>query len=134
MFNGTEHNKPLNTVQNLTFPSGNLLLKYTNGNTENFTLSEVRSVLFQGAPLHADFYVSEPVSDELLVYPNPTNSELNLGNIPQGTYFVRIYNLYGALLMQEQVNSESCTINVSHFKQGLYLIEFNNQIGKFFKL
>ena len=73
---------------------------------------------------------------DLLVYPNPAidHVRFELLNLPSGIYTVRVYNLLGQTLWQEnhQVNGPKKTVrvNFSKFSKGTYLYSLTNDRGK----
>lgn len=71
--------------------------------------------------------VAETMDDNKLlkVYPNPATNRLNIKY--SGTPFVvSIYNNLGVQILSEKSNSESLTIDVAHFRRGLYLIRIQD--------
>uniref|UniRef100_UPI004049CC09 glycosyl hydrolase 53 family protein n=2 Tax=Flavobacterium sp. TaxID=239 RepID=UPI004049CC09 len=71
---------------------------------------------------------------EFMVYPNPTKDILNIkssGNIVKN---IKIYDINGILLENEQVDATSYFINLSRFPIGLYFLKINdNKPIKFLK-
>ncbi len=60
----------------------------------------------------------------LKIYPNPASNYLKI-NL-QGANAVRIYSIEGILIYQSAFNDET-TIDVTRFKQGIYVVRLNNQ-------
>ncbi|MEA3446863.1 MAG: C10 family peptidase [Bacteroidota bacterium] len=59
------------------------------------------------------------------VYPNPTEGTVRLTGIKEKTS-VKLYNITGRLLTEKEVYND-CTLDLSNFSTGIYLIELNNQ-------
>lgn len=133
MFNGTENSRPINTIRHLTFPAGNLLLTFSDGSTEPYALADVRSVVFVSAPLSNEMPVTSE-NEVIKVYPNPAGNSLQVDGITTENIQLRVYSVYGALLMQTDNFPAVGTIDISHLKPGMYFIEINNHISKFFKI
>lgn len=66
------------------------------------------------------------VEGKNLIYPNPSNGLINI----RMAYFKKstVYNLSGKMLFKSNDNP----INISELKQGAYIIELENEKGKFF--
>ncbi len=60
----------------------------------------------------------------MLVSPNPTNGLLNISfnTIPQNTK-IELYNSIGALVLTEQINNKTNTINLSDLSSGIYFMK-----------
>lgn len=77
------------------------------------------------------FYTNLKQIDKLdfIVYPNPTESIINLRNLPYNFTNLEIYNINGQLVHSERVNSISTDIDISKLIKGIYfvkLISFDN--------
>lgn len=64
-------------------------------------------------------------NDKIIVYPNPTSSELNL-ILPKGKGTLVVYDLNGNKIISNQIESQFYNINISNLNSGLYIIVFNN--------
>ncbi|HRS01755.1 MAG TPA: T9SS type A sorting domain-containing protein, partial [Bacteroidota bacterium] len=78
----------------------------------------------------------ENLKNELIIYPNPTFTEININKLIAYSYY-KIYNVYGTLV-QEGTNLNNL-INIQDLPTSIYFIEFyfNNQFllsQKFIKL
>ena len=75
-------------------------------------------------------------NNELLVYPNPTNSVLNFEFPASGNVSIKLMDVTGRVLdRQEIANGTMATFDVKGYAAGLYLYQFitagNTQSGKF---
>jgi len=75
-------------------------------------------------------------NNELLVYPNPTNSVLNFEFPASGNVTIKLMDIAGRVLdRQEIANDTTASFNVKGYTAGLYLYQFitagNTQSGKF---
>ena len=68
---------------------------------------------------------SYSVSDKLLFYPNPSKNKLNIQSDDHKINKLEIYSLNGAKILDKNINSNSCTIDVSKINIGNYLIILN---------
>jgi hypothetical protein len=67
------------------------------------------------------------------IYPNPFNSELKIENNRYS--FLKVYDLSGRLVFENNQNSKSFVINTDHWNNGIYLMNFyNGKIKKSFKV
>lgn len=68
------------------------------------------------------------VNNSITIYPNPTNSDLN---IKSETIInsIEIFNSLGHRVYQEYINSKEKLIDISSLSNGVYLIRFNTDNG-----
>ena len=66
--------------------------------------------------------------NSITLYPNPTNSEVNISseNIINS---VEIFNSLGQRVYQEKINSNTKTIDISSFLNGVYILGVNTENG-----
>ncbi len=72
--------------------------------------------------------LQQPIKDKLMVYPNPSNSAINI-LIPPAMENGRIdiFNLFGqTLFSQTNLTKEKITIDLSNFANGAYIIKVQN--------
>ena len=74
---------------------------------------------FEGIPQH-----EMPVTDMMVVYPNPTQGELTLSL--EGLRRYEIIDMNGKTVMQGQTNEKRHTIDVSTMASGIYLVKAYN--------
>lgn len=72
------------------------------------------------------------VGNDVSIYPNPSNENsfnLDLGNLlSESNVNVKIYNLLGQLVLENNILPTSSTIQINHnLKTGLYLVMVNNK-------
>jgi hypothetical protein len=75
--------------------------------------------------------VEEVNSTTVNIYPNPTNSILNIQSKIKITQ-VEIYSIYGQLIKLINPNNTSLKLNLDYFKKGVYLISFIDVNGNVF--
>ena len=68
---------------------------------------------------------SYSVSDKLLFYPNPSKNKLYIQSEDHKINKLEIYSLNGTKVLDKNINSNSCTIDVSKINIGNYLIILN---------
>lgn len=127
---GTITTRQLSAIANITFPSNSLLLNLKAGSAETYSTSNINKLYFSSSPTNAD---NSLTSNELLIYPNPVSDFVYFKNCSNRTYSVSIYRLDGVLIIQKQISSDECSIDVSSFSQGLYIVRANNQAFKLVK-
>jgi uncharacterized repeat protein (TIGR03803 family) len=67
------------------------------------------------------------IAQELLVYPNPTNSILNIDTKGERIIGLKIYSVSGQLIDSKLKGNN--TIDVAHYQSGLYIIQVEMQNG-----
>ncbi len=131
---GAETAQNLNVIQSLSFDSGNLVVKYTGGTSQIYSLSSVSKLYFSNGTTDAGL-VSEMASGAgISLYPNPAGSSIRLCNLPQGISVITLYRIDGAVMFQTEVSSYHNVIDISRFTRGLYLLKTGTQTLKFVKL
>ena len=73
--------------------------------------------------------VTEPVSTEVALYPNPASDVVNLLNDVHEIEEVRVCDLYGRILLQRQPYSKHYQINVTKWPSGIYFIIVRDGAG-----
>ncbi|MDO9255477.1 MAG: T9SS type A sorting domain-containing protein [Bacteroidales bacterium] len=131
---GKEAAKPLSTLKNMTFPGGKLLLTYTSGSTDSYSLTNISKLFFGDAITGIDDQPLSETAGELSVYPNPAENVINLKNAPEGISTVKIYRMEGVMVLNKEVSAGSLSIDVSNLAKGFYLLTLNGQAFKFIKL
>ena len=58
------------------------------------------------------------------VYPNPTNGIVNINT--ENRYSIKLFNILGELIMEEDLIDVSSKIDLSSLKSGIYYIDFYN--------
>lgn len=97
----------------------------------SFTYGQVEDYTINITGTAREFSKENPLSD-LNLYPNPTNSILNVTNVSENATF-RVYNLLGQTVLDGKINNGS--INVSNINTGNYILEVsdeNNSVTKRF--
>ena len=74
---------------------------------------------FEGIPQH-----EAPITDMMVVYPNPTQGEMTLSL--EGLRHYEIIDMNGQTVMQGQANGKRHTIDVSSLASGIYLVKAYN--------
>jgi hypothetical protein len=68
---------------------------------------------------------------DLLVYPNPTSSNLTIQLPTNDNWTVRLYNMNGQLVSTEKINGNNrLDLNLQNFTSGLYTVQAMNENGK----
>ena len=66
------------------------------------------------------------VYNKLSIYPNPSDHLLNIkysGELNQAS--LRIYNIQGAVMMNQKLNSNHTTLDISDLSPGVYYLALN---------
>jgi hypothetical protein len=65
--------------------------------------------------------------DQILIYPNPANSELKIINGFKGTTTFEIKDLSGKVIASDQLNTISKSIDIKALSEGMYILELKNK-------
>jgi hypothetical protein len=78
--------------------------------------------------------IIETASDNLVVYPNPVSSVLNLKNIDSNISNIKIFDVSGKKVFENKISTFTSTLNLSALSNGLYYMigsdANNNAISK----
>lgn len=70
------------------------------------------------------------LTTRLVVYPNPVQNQLNIFNIKPEEYDrAVIYNMQGAILLQNTINTTTARIDISNLSDGVYLFVLRSSIA-----
>lgn len=64
------------------------------------------------------------------IYPNPTSGFVTITGLNDDDFTVEMYDLQGKMILSVPVNSPSVELNLSGYKQGLYLIRCGENLSK----
>lgn len=78
--------------------------------------------------------VDEFAANSISIFPNPTNGVITLKNINQ-EYNVAVFNMLGQRVLNQDINTNANTMDVSNLVSGAYFIKFNgvDTVLKFIK-
>lgn len=65
----------------------------------------------------------------ILVFPNPTSSTVNISATNETINLINIYDMFGRLLKSQKGNSVNEQINIQEFPNAMYLIEIKSEKG-----
>jgi endonuclease/exonuclease/phosphatase family metal-dependent hydrolase len=86
-------------------------------------------------PIVADFSIKSSLSvlenklDVFTIYPNPTKENLNINFKYNGIKKIGIFNIIGAELYRTKTNQNSFRVNLSNFKNGMYILKIQDEKG-----
>jgi len=97
--------------------------KITNNDFSNITINTLGSENYDNTlnTSESQFY------NKILIYPNPTTNIININTNNMHIDFLRIYDLNGRklneVIFRKNENMEDCTVNLSNFDPGVFIIE-----------
>jgi len=71
----------------------------------------------------------ENIEIENVIYPNPTNGIVNIV-LKNKIKYISIFNILGIELESIHVNSESHSLNINNFPDGIYFVQVTNSINE----
>ena len=125
--NGTETSYLVENSGKLYFANDQLVIKES-ATTKTVSLSTIRKIT---CPANSSG-ITNPTTNELLVYPNPATDVLHIANLTTES-MATIYAINGVQLLSQRIAVDG-SINISALQSGLYLIKINNNVIKFSKL
>ncbi len=87
-------------------------------------------------PIHMVITDVEEVTDienNIFVYPNPGNNELNIINSRDDVTKLQIFDFQGRMILEKEIHSGIMTINTENWASGLYFWKVGNETGKWIK-
>lgn len=130
--NGNENTELLNSVQKITFSANDLLLAFKSGSTDVYGLSTIQKLYFDTGTGTRDAQIKR--ENILSVVPNPAVNVITIGNFGKVKGILSIYRSDGALVLQQELNNGTETIDISGLQSGLYFIISNGSSAKFIRL
>jgi predicted acyl esterase len=67
------------------------------------------------------------VSNEILVYPNPTSNVVNIYAPTVSNYMVNVFDITGKLVKRENINSDYLLLDMNNMDRGIYIVEVIDQ-------
>lgn len=101
-----------NTPGNTVIPFTHTITDGTNSATTSFDITVVG---LTGISENGE-------NSTLLVYPNPTNGTVNVQCTTDHADAINVYDIYGKLILSQDVNSEVTEIDLSAFADGIYML------------
>ena len=71
--------------------------------------------------------VNENALEDVMVYPNPTNGNLNI--TAEGLKRITVINALGQVMYDSNANSDKVTVNMSSFDAGIYMLRIATENG-----
>lgn len=115
--------------------SGNTYVVLSNSNNYiNYVEVEYSTEMVNGAEF---FYVGveDHQAASFQVYPNPANDQIHIvmdGSLSNNGK-VQLFDISGKMVLSENIQSASSTIDVSDLRPGLYFVKFGTAVSKFVK-
>ena len=125
---GSIHTELISIVRNIHFSSDDLVLQFTNGSTNGFSLSELKKVYFD-----ITIGVAEQSTDKLTLSPNPATNTIYIQGIISTNETLSVYRADGALVFSQVVSSSNLSLDLSEFRPGLYIVRVAGFTSKFIK-
>lgn len=126
---GVKSEVRINDIRKLFFSDGDFKLQKKDGNTQTFSISDVKVMMFEYSSLVG---IHQPEKKEIRSFPNPV---VDLVTIESGSPIgdIGIFNISGQLIKQFQTSETSFTLDISEFNKGIYFIKTETNIQKIIK-
>lgn len=108
--------------------NGSQFVAYPEGCSNNYVYRNQNSSISNQLTLNNS--TSRKVSNDVLLYPNPSNSIINIVAVDKNIISLVITSLESRVVLNKTVGTSSCEIDVSSFLNGIYLITIQTNDGK----
>lgn len=115
------------TTSNLKFPQH--VYDEAGEYTVTLTVTNACGTATGSIVLNAVVGIDEDELADVSIFPNPTNSELNIRYEGTGAQMVRLYTSTGQIALEQTVLGGSTVLNVSGFTNGFYILEITQADG-----
>ena len=124
-YTGNEMQEDISLIGKWVFVGEELQLLDKSGNLlASEDVANIRKITFATGIQDA---VEDVKTNQLLVYPNPTQDILLISGIESQQ--LRVYDVQGKLVHQEQ----GTEVHVSHLSNGVYILQIGTQVMRFIK-
>lgn len=72
---------------------------------------------------------SDILTEQISIYPNPTNGQLTITSEDNEIHFLRLYSINGKLLKSESVDKSTINLDISHLSKGTYFLQITTSQG-----
>jgi Secretion system C-terminal sorting domain len=132
-----------------------LLVASQNGSTQSYTLTDIAHIVFHNNNLEVQeidcekhhfsvFFTdymtldgtigTDPLmTSELLLYPNPASSIIQIVGPAAMNAWIHIYNAFGQLVSKQYSPSSAANLDVQTLATGVYVVEIDGQTFQFVK-
>jgi len=124
----TEHMKVIGGGH--TWPGSVFILPETN---QDINASNEIWEFFSRFDINGSLSVNEFENRQVIIYPNPTSSKINLSLSFSEELNYELFSSIGKQLMNGTIKSSYQEINLSHLKPNIYFLKIGNQVFKILK-
>lgn len=124
----TEHMKVIGGGH--TWPGSVFILPETN---QDINASNEIWEFFSRFDINGSLSVNEFENRQVIIYPNPTSSKINLSLSFSEELNYELFSSIGKQLMNGTIKSSYQEINLSHLKPNIYFLKLGNQVFKILK-
>jgi hypothetical protein len=129
---GNEVSQSFDNLLSLSFPASYLLVKQTDGASNQIQSTDIRKIWFKDIPVKTD--EKSKSTEAISVFPNPVNDILQVKNLNETNGVLKIYRIDGSLYYSKATTESESSIDVSNWRGGLYILKYNSRAVKFQKL
>ena len=127
---GAEITELLGSIRNLTFENGNLMVNFSAGATDIYSLDDVSKLYFNTITAIEQHTIA---AEKAILYPNPATHRLTISNIPADSQLIQILSTDGRVVQEVVVTASEETININDLRPGLYLVKSESWTSKFIR-
>ena len=78
------------------------------------------------SPFYYDCGAVEELSSKLVIFPNPSNGNIQINGAFSGPYHVSVIDVNGRIVHKERFQSANAFLNVGHLADGVYQLQLSN--------
>lgn len=131
---GTNASYNLEDVRKITFDADVMNLHLWDESVYAWNVSTIGHYQYDETSLNIQEWLNNANAWEVSIYPNPTNSVLNVGfNLPQADEVsIELYDMQGKLILQKNLGTQVSgehqeTFDLTSFPQGTYVCRISGQ-------
>lgn len=122
----------IGSLRNPIFPAKPFTLDSEWGQKVDLTCSFIDETRYYHNESYSECYVRDILNVEQLqqnyaeIYPNPTDNKLNIITLQNESYDLEIINSLGEIILIQQLNGTTNTIDVRELKSGVYFLKIKH--------
>lgn len=128
---GSVLSEPIASVESIMFPANYLEMNLYQAPTESLHLSTINKITFELATGEAEYFQNS--LSGMAIYPNPVNSYFVLKNLSEEPTTLKVYSMFGKLVLESEISKANPQVNVKHLAPGAYVVKINGETLKLIK-
>ena len=125
------HWKDITTIKGKGYSSTKSTYSYNDFNYFSpLTYYRLKQTDFNGETTFSNIVsIENNTQSNIKLYPNPTSNVVNVSSLKSDILLIELYNQTGQLLLSKNVNNKFFKLNLSNYKNGIYILKTTHQNG-----